>query len=56
MKPAAEDAAQELATATDAAATRKRPGGLPIPALDGHGRLIAGSTNSIYKELRTAAR
>jgi hypothetical protein len=54
-KPAAEEAAQELATAT----VQLRHENDQVTAfrfqLDGHGRLIAGSRNSIYKELRTAA-
>ena len=54
-KPAAEEAAQELATAT----VQLRHENDQVTAfrfqLDGHGRLVAGSRNSIYKELRTAA-
>jgi hypothetical protein len=54
-KPAAEEAAHELATAT----VQLRHENDQVTAfrfqLDGHGRLVAGSRNSIYKELRTAA-
>ena len=54
-KPAAEEAAQELAIAT----VQLRHENDQVTAfrfqLDGHGRLVAGSTNSVYKELRTAA-
>lgn len=55
VKPTAEESAQELVTAT----IQLRHENDQVTAfrfqLDGHGRLVAGSTNSVYKELRTAA-
>jgi hypothetical protein len=55
VKPTAEESAQELVTAT----VQLRHENDQVTAfrfqLDGHGRLVAGSTNSVYKELRTAA-
>ena len=56
VKPKPDDEAQELATAT----VQLRHENDQVTAfrfqLDSHGRLVAGSLNSVYKELRTAAR
>jgi hypothetical protein len=55
VKPTAAESAQELVTAT----VQLRHENDQVTAfrfqLDGHGRLVAGSTNSVYRELRTAA-
>jgi len=55
VKPTAAESAQELVTAT----VQLRHENDQVTAfrfqLDGHGRLVAGSANSVYRELRTAA-